>query len=58
MGLNSKDKADLEKAILGYLSQTGYYDTIKIFCDETGMDETADLPTTNNVLEMKWKSVI
>lgn len=31
---------------------------MKIFCEESGLDEDADLPSSTNVLEMKWKSVI
>ena len=54
--IKAKDKEELNKAILQYLSANGYHETEEFFRLDAGL-EGAEEPTKKNILELKWISV-
>ena len=60
MVLSSKQKAELHRAILEYMSSAGFQESSRVFAGEAGLeyDGGSDAPLGGGVLEKKWTSVL
>lgn len=61
VGLTTKQKEELNQAILEYLVKHGYSQSVAAFCEESGltMPDTGGVGTKmKDILEKKWTSIV